>query len=52
MILDHVALAAELSLPYVYLGYWVAGSSKMAYKQDYAPLEHLTKDGWKVVGNE
>ncbi|MEM9168577.1 MAG: arginyltransferase [Pseudomonadota bacterium] len=46
MILDHVALAAELGLPYVYLGYWVKGSAKMQYKVDFQPLEYLTRDGW------
>lgn len=46
MILDHVALAKELGLPYVYLGYWVEGSPKMAYKAQYQPLERLTPAGW------
>jgi len=35
MVLDHVRLAAELDLPYVYLGYWVRGSDKMGYKADF-----------------
>lgn len=46
MILDHVALARELDLPYVYLGYWVAGSPKMDYKRRFGPLEKLTATGW------
>lgn len=46
MILDHIALARELGLPYVYLGYWVDGSPKMDYKRSYAPLERLTPAGW------
>ena len=46
MILDHVALARELGAPFVYLGYWVAGSDKMAYKQSFQPLEMLTQSGW------
>ena len=46
MIFDHVALARELSLPYVYLGYWVDGSPKMAYKAKFQPLERLTAAGW------
>ena len=46
MILDHVSLARELGLPYVYLGYWVDGSSKMGYKTDFQPLEKLTASGW------
>ncbi len=46
MILDHVALSRDLSLDYVYLGYWVDGSPKMDYKKNFAPLEHLTSKGW------
>lgn len=46
MILDHVSLAREFSLPYVYLGYWVQGSAKMDYKTNFQPLEKLTATGW------
>lgn len=46
MILDHIALARELDLPYVYLGYWVEGSRKMQYKTEFQPLEKLTSTGW------
>lgn len=46
MILDHVALARDLGLPYVYLGYWVDGSPKMDYKRAFQPLEKLTASGW------
>jgi len=46
MILDHVALARELKLKYVYLGYWVEGSPKMNYKTQFQPLERLTPSGW------
>lgn len=46
MILDHIALARDLGLPYVYLGYWVDGSPKMHYKADFQPLEKLTAKGW------
>ncbi len=46
MILDHIALAAELGVPYVYLGYWVQGSRKMDYKTEFQPLEKLTANGW------
>ena len=52
MILDHVALARELSLPYLYLGYWVAGSEKMDYKKTYQPLERLTAGGWTRFARE
>ncbi|MGD1933458.1 MAG: arginyltransferase [Candidatus Phaeomarinobacter sp.] len=46
MILDHVAKAREMGLPYVYLGYWIEDCRKMAYKARYQPLEALTMDGW------
>ena len=46
MILDHIALAREFNLPYVYLGYWVEGSRKMEYKIDFQPLEKLSATGW------
>jgi len=46
MILDHIGRAADMSLPYVYLGYWVKGSEKMSYKERFRPQEHLTPKGW------
>jgi len=47
MILDHVALAREMGLPYVYLGYWVAGSPKMDYKTLYRPFELCDGTTWR-----
>lgn len=52
MILDHVSLARELQLPYVYLGYWVEGSPKMEYKKGFQPLEKLTPAGWVRMDRE
>jgi arginine-tRNA-protein transferase len=49
MILDHIARARRMRLPYVYLGYWVEGSRKMDYKGRFLPQERLTEDGWKRV---
>ena len=39
MILDHVERARQAGLAYVYLGYWVKNSPKMAYKTRFRPLE-------------
>lgn len=52
IILDHIRRAAELDLPYVYLGYWVDGSARMQYKVRYRPLEKLGHDGWERFGED
>lgn len=35
-----------LNLPYLYLGYWIKDSPKMAYKQNFKPLEKLIDGEW------
>ena len=52
IILDHIRRAAGRELPYVYLGYWVAGSDRMQYKVRFRPLERLTGGGWARIGKE
>jgi len=52
MILDHIEKARRLRLPHVYLGYWVEGSRKMAYKAAYLPQERLGLNGWVRVDRE
>ncbi len=49
VILDHIARARLLGLDYVYLGYWVKDSPKMAYKINFQPLEILDGEGWSPV---
>jgi arginine-tRNA-protein transferase len=49
MILDHVERARRLGLPYLYLGYWVEGSRKMAYKARFLPQERLGMVAWERV---
>jgi leucyl-tRNA---protein transferase len=46
VILDHIRIARELELPYVYLGYWVPGSPKMGYKAKFAGLEVFRDGVW------
>ncbi len=45
-ILQQVEQARLNGLPYVYLGYWVEGSTKMDYKRRFQPLEVLHPSGW------
>ena len=47
IILDHIRRAAQGGLGYVYLGYWVEGSSRMQYKTRFQPLERLGPNGWQ-----
>ena len=37
----------QLGLPYLYLGYWIAQSRKMAYKIQFQPLEGLADGQWQ-----
>ena len=38
--------AKNLNLPYLYLGYWIQDSPKMAYKQAFNPQEKLIDGEW------
>jgi leucyl-tRNA---protein transferase len=48
-VLWQIAQAKELGLPYVYLGYWIAASPKMAYKTNFKPLDALLKGKWQAL---
>ena len=51
IILDHVEIAREARLPYVYLGYWVPGSPKMGYKAQFKALEIYKARRWQPLGD-
>lgn len=46
-VLWQIAQAQALELPYVYLGYWIEQSRKMAYKALFQPLELLENGEWR-----
>lgn len=50
MVLDHIEMARAAGLPYVYLGYWVPGSRKMAYKAAFDALEIHKGGVWQNIG--
>jgi arginine-tRNA-protein transferase len=52
LILDHIARARRMGLPYVYLGYWIDGSRKMDYKARFLPQQRLAPSGWLRVDRD
>jgi arginyl-tRNA--protein-N-Asp/Glu arginylyltransferase len=48
-ILWQIGQCQHLELPYLYLGYWIRDSRKMAYKARFRPLETLRMGEWERV---
>lgn len=51
VVLKLIERTRALGLPYLYLGYWIAESGKMAYKARFRPLEALGAGGWARLEN-
>ena len=48
-ILWQIERCRELMLPYLYLGYWIKDSQKMAYKATFRPIEGLSGGAWRAL---
>lgn len=46
-VLWQIEWAKRLALPYLYLGYWVKDSQKMAYKQNFQPQQMFMDGEWR-----
>jgi len=49
MILWLIDEARRLKQDYVYLGFWIAGCGKMAYKARYRPMEVYSDNDWRLM---
>ncbi len=52
MILDHIKIAKEMGLKYLYLGYLIEESPKMRYKAQFSPLEYFENGKWLNYGTK
>jgi len=48
-VLWQIELCRKLDLEYVYLGYWIEHSRKMAYKTQYQPAQGLLDGVWRTL---
>jgi arginyl-tRNA--protein-N-Asp/Glu arginylyltransferase len=48
-VLWQIELCRKLDLDYVYLGYWIKNSRKMAYKTEYQPAQGLQDGIWRAL---
>lgn len=46
-VLSQIEIARRLGVPYLYLGYWIKESQKMAYKERFRPIEAWNGHEWQ-----
>ncbi|PRC95290.1 arginyltransferase [Solimicrobium silvestre] len=47
-VLWQIEQVKSVGLPYLYLGYWISETGKMAYKSNFRPFEAYINDEWKL----
>jgi arginine-tRNA-protein transferase len=52
LVMSLIDEAKRRKLDYVYLGYWIENSAKMAYKARFRPIEALGPQGWQRLFEE
>ena len=50
IIMDHILRAGRAGMDFVYLGYWIEGCDRMAYKRRFKPVEALIAGSWRTLG--
>ncbi len=48
-ILQQLEYCKATELEYLYLGYWIKNSKKMAYKDQYRPIQVYSNDTWRTL---
>jgi len=48
-VLWQIELCRKLELDFVYLGYWIKESNKMAYKTSFRPAQGLVQGAWHIL---
>jgi len=48
-VLWQIELCRKLQLDYLYLGYWIKESAKMAYKANFQPLQGVVDGKWEML---
>lgn len=51
-VLWQIEQARQLTMPFIYLGYWIQQSGKMAYKINFRPIEALQNGTWETLATE
>lgn len=51
-VLWQIEQARQLTMPFIYLGYWIQQSGKMAYKINFRPIEALRNGTWETLATE